>query len=336
MTAMSDYTRKSHTGEAGNKGEFGTHTRSEAEVTLGGHPAILPPVTRNVEVTWYDMELPSSRHRKLVPVEKHGTHTASVRQVAAADAPEAFSRPVRTHTDDGTGIVNYRVIDGELYADADGHRGEPWASADDLITEWTRRANGDQWDQKSEQDVKDGIDRHTADIVVIDGVTWAKTAEPVYSISTFGFGGNHGGTGLFIQKAPDTEEGAAASSYFPANQYDEAVQHAIDIATSRGDTESLESLRNVPRIDVTGAFTPGSTWRQAPRFEYTPAYRSEDFHAGFTQLRAGIESVPGAVITEDDGAGGTTRRVNWSLLTDGHKSAYKSYLERAAEEGILL
>ncbi|MGW8431444.1 hypothetical protein ACWGJ9_10170 [Curtobacterium citreum] len=329
------YTRKSHTGEAGNKGEFGTHTRSEAEVTLGA-PASLPPVTRDVEVTWYDMELPSSRHRKMVPVEKHGVHTATVRQVAEADAPPAFSRPVRYASEDGAGTVNYRVVDGELYADADSHRGEPWASTDELITEWTRRANGDQWDQKSEQDVKDGIDRHTANIVVIDGMTWAKTAEPVYSITTFGLGGNHGGTGLFIQSAPNTEDSAASPSYFPADQYDEAVQHAIDIATRRGDTKSIESLQNTPRIDVTGAFTPGSTWRQAPRFECTPSYRSEDFHAGFAGLRAGIESVPGAVVTEDDGAGGVTKRVDWTKLADAHQSAYKEYLERAAKEGILL
>ncbi|WIE81081.1 hypothetical protein [Curtobacterium sp. MCSS17_016] len=332
MTGMSDqYTRKSHTGEAGNKGEFGTHARSEADITLGG--GNLPPITRDVHITWHSMELPSSRHRKLVPVEKHGVHTVTVRHVAPEDAPTAFSRPSRRS--DG-GDVNYRVIDGELYADADGYRGEPWSPADLLIDDWTRDASGDQWNQRSEEDVKSSIDERASGIIVIDGKTWAKAPEPVYSITTFGFGGNHGGTGLSIQSAPDTTDEAAGRSYFPADQYDEAVEYAVGVATRRGDTESLESLRNAPRIDVTGAFTPGSTWQQAPRFDYDHAYRTEDFHTGFTQLRNGIESVPGAVITEDDGAGGSRRRVDWSKLTDDHKSAYKSYLDRAAEDGILL
>ncbi|WIB65434.1 hypothetical protein [Curtobacterium sp. MCBD17_040] len=336
---MSTPAHKGQVGEPGHAGHF-AHTRHDHDesvtLSLGAQPGRvdLAPLTREVDVAWYDQELPSKRHRKTVAVEKRGTVTVSIRRIAVEDAPAAFSRPLGPESD--AAVINYRVVDGQLYSDADDRRGEPWSAVNDLIDDWANQSQADQWHHKTESEVKASIEERAERVVVIDDKTWGKAKEPVYGITTFGPGG--GGTSIFIETAPTTQHEAADPSYFPADQYDEAVAYAVETATRRGDTQSLGRLQAAPRIEVTGAFQPGTTWNPAPRFEFQYAWENHarGFAASFAQLRNGIASVPGAVVVEPDGNGGTQRRVDWTTVTAEHKSAYKSYLDRAAEEGILL
>ena len=70
--------------------------------------------------------------------------------------------------------------------------------------------------------------------LLVDGNLYVKTSVPFYSITTFGLGMNHGGTGLFVHYNPKYRK-----KEFDALHGKEAVQKATEIALRRGDTESV-------------------------------------------------------------------------------------------------
>ena len=65
------------------------------------------------------------------------------------------------------------------------------------------------------------------------------TSVPFYTISTFGLGSNHGGTGLFVSydKWKHKE--------FDALHGKEAVEKATKIALGRGDTDSVKNFHEM-------------------------------------------------------------------------------------------
>jgi len=65
-----------------------------------------------------------------------------------------------------------------------------------------------------------------------------ETAEPVYSVTTFGLGNNHGGTALFIVNY------SSDTTSFNALELDLALKYAKHIATQRGDTKSIVNRTN--------------------------------------------------------------------------------------------
>lgn len=90
---------------------------------------------------------------------------------------------------------------------------------------------------------------YLADYLVIDGELWKVRGEPMYCIYTFGLGHNHGGTSLSI----DTHynENISWERYFNALHRDDAINEAVRIAKARGDTDSVDFLKNPTyRIDV--------------------------------------------------------------------------------------
>ena len=86
------------------------------------------------------------------------------------------------------------------------------------------------------------IQKEVENLVFCDGCFWKNCREPMYLVLTFGLGHNHGGTGFFVE---DYYNGNIShQNYFTALQREEAIQYALDVATRRGDTNSLNKLRN--------------------------------------------------------------------------------------------
>jgi len=299
MTGMSDqYTRKSLTGEAGNKGEFGTHHRSEADVTLGA-PAGLPPVTREVPVTWWVMELPTPRSRKKRPVLHEGTHPVHVRQVAAEDAPPSFEHPT-TH-----GLTRtVRVIDGDLYENvpyvgADGH-----GDADQVFAVAGRGAEGTRFNESVEplDSVTRRMDEKADDYVIIDGQAWKRTGEPVYVVEEPNL--KHATVHITVQPAP-ADAYRASDKFYPASRLEDAKRHARALARQTAETDAFAAaIDSTPVIDFDDdVYQPGSSWKPSPRREYT---RPEDttpetLAAAYKQFVAALADVPTATRVRSDG-----------------------------------
>lgn len=342
MYGMTDnYVRKGQTGEPTNNiAHFGTHKRTADDITLAATAtAVLEPIVREVPVSWYEMELPSSRHRKFVPVEKTGSHLIEIRQVPVEDAPEAFERryEVGYGDDKRTVVQTYRVIDGELFTNVDRWNERGFEDADEIARKAAAFGRGSSYQPETKDELTGKMDALARSYVIIDGQTWARTAEPVYKVMTFGLGSNHGGTSLSIDDAPDPQYGIADESLFPADRYNDALEHALNVAENRGDDKSIDRIKSTEPITVIGgAFHPGSTWLPAPRIEYTrPYHLNEDtYQQDLEKFRDGIFQIPGAVTTEPDGRGGMRRRLDYTKMSDRQVSDYKDYLKFAADNGL--
>lgn len=81
--------------------------------------------------------------------------------------------------------------------------------------------------------------------LIVDGQVWVEAGELVYVVMTFGLGHNHGGTGLMVDEiyGDATNSNIKRSAYWSAHQFNEAHAQAVEVATRRGDTESI------PRFD---------------------------------------------------------------------------------------
>lgn len=66
--------------------------------------------------------------------------------------------------------------------------------------------------------------------ILVNGELYEICGEPQYTITTFGLGGNHGGTGMFC---------SYGNGEFNALQGAEAVAYANKVASGRGDTEDV-------------------------------------------------------------------------------------------------
>jgi hypothetical protein len=83
-------------------------------------------------------------------------------------------------------------------------------------------------------------------ILIIDGQVWKSAEEPHYTIMTMGLGGNHGGTYLELSFFDRGMTGRR----FPVTEYDHAVESAIEFAQKRQDTNSIQMIRNTPKVTV--------------------------------------------------------------------------------------
>lgn len=85
------------------------------------------------------------------------------------------------------------------------------------------------------------IQKEVDNLVFCDGRFWEVCPEPMYLVRTFGLGHNHGGTDFFVEDCYNNN--ISHRNYFTALQREEAIQYALDVATRRGDTNSLDNLR---------------------------------------------------------------------------------------------
>lgn len=84
--------------------------------------------------------------------------------------------------------------------------------------------------------------QHAEQYLLIDGELYRPCGEPMYNITTFGLGHNHGGTGFFVEYHYNPN--IPNRNYFNALQRKEAIDYAVQVAQNRGDTESVPHLLN--------------------------------------------------------------------------------------------
>lgn len=84
--------------------------------------------------------------------------------------------------------------------------------------------------------------------LIADGMLYEQANEPMYTIFTFGLGNNHASTALMIEDSYNPN--IPSSRYFAANQREEAIAKAKEIALARGDTESIQDIEDALTIHV--------------------------------------------------------------------------------------
>ena len=77
---------------------------------------------------------------------------------------------------------------------------------------------------------------------------WIECGEPMYMYNLFGLGHNHGGTGMFIEQAYNSN--IPKTHYFNALHREDAVKAAIEAAMRRGDDQSVDGIRACETIEV--------------------------------------------------------------------------------------
>lgn len=196
---------------------------------------------------------PTSRCRKLRYKEQEEYACVEVREISKTELKPAFD----------TGITLY-FYDNKLWREASerdihcGNPDKPMTALEALIfagvtySTYFGNCEGYPFDESKREQRDDVFARAKRDMneyLIVDGVLFTTTSEPMYCIHTFGLGRNHAeiGTTLSIvlgQYNPNISK----ERYFNALEYDEAINKALDIALTRGDTDSFEYIKDTSRI----------------------------------------------------------------------------------------
>lgn len=113
---------------------------------------------------------------------------------------------------------------------------------------------GEDFTEKSivkESDVekcKETISSRAENYVIFDGKVWETCGEPMYNVTTFGLGHNHGGTGFFIQY--DYNPNISNKNYFNVLEREKAIAYGKQVALNRGDTNSIDGMGERDIIEV--------------------------------------------------------------------------------------
>lgn len=199
--------------------------------------------TLNIKGAYTRLEVPP-RCRKPRPVTHAAQVQVEVRAVTAAEAPVAFR--VNDWSEDENEI---RTFAGRLFAPyrPTARQDEPTRPGDESFpqnVDFTRTYYGAELD--SEEAFKRAIEDFYASFLIIDGIVWEEVSEPFYVVTTFGMGNNHGGTALMVN--------GNGGTVFRADEFDEALAHAIETAEDRGDTKNVHNFKTDPEqyraIDV--------------------------------------------------------------------------------------
>ena len=204
------------------------------------------------------------RCRKPRQVQETFKHTLAIPSVTSVDAPTValvpndrglFGAP-------GGGEAEIRSFDGKLWTveteTRDCTSPAALAGSDLFPADVTLDFHLEDADEAAEH-----FTSRYQDYLIVDGVVWRQTAEPVYSVETLGWGGNHGGTYMDIEVLVP---GKREDRTFTLVDYDAAVAGALAIATDNGDDQSFERIRRTPGatiLDPSAFRVPGDAVRIA-------------------------------------------------------------------------
>lgn len=358
--ALSDAAKANLEQNRRDNGEFGEHLHTAPEFGIAD-PTTQESIETDAAVAFIHSGVIPPRARKPRDIRDKVTVRATMKTVSIEDAPVGLTvRHKRDRIDDATGeyveyeaVDEYRVVDGVLMEmmKTSVHRGD---AVPVLATEeFVRGVASSDYAYENEypayqsvESIQEDLERKTDEKMdgyrIVDGVVWRKAAEPVYQFQTFGLGRNHGGSSLSIGSAHANErDGFQPESTFRADDYEAAVAYAVAHATERGDTNSLDHIRNTPRIEVSAAWSPDPDVKFAPRLTYTEPYRiekdwtrgpnvpssREELDDAWGVFRDQLLSVPGAVIEVPSPWGGVTRTINPSALSEKQASDYREYMD---------
>lgn len=199
--------------------------------------------TRIVSGEWTDPAYIPPRCRKPRSKTYQASTEVTIETVTPGDAPMAFTVtencppmtvPVRSHDDS-----LYRPLMLRARHTLNGTDDRHLTPHDSEWDGWSHRSYEENTNEAAW--ASDAHKHYDGLYLIIEGHVWVRCHEPRFYMTTFGFGGGHGGTGLFTEWY---DRGAgAADCYFRADQFREAQTAAIALATGRDDTDSAASIQ---------------------------------------------------------------------------------------------
>lgn len=183
------------------------------------------------------------RCRKPRSEQQHRKACVSIREVSKDSVTPAFR--VKEYDHEELTVVSYK---GNLYRPVhdrqnrdENRRDVPlWGKVnlENVSWEWRLREYKGQYLTYDEHLAL--VKKNAKKYIIIDGCLHEKCYEPYYSVTTFGLGRNHGGTGFFVHWANPIQRKLYGWS---AIDHQAAIEGAVRIALNRGDTESEEYIR---------------------------------------------------------------------------------------------
>lgn len=173
---------------------------------------------------------------------KGGYHSSEFERTEYVKKYEPEEAPVAVVFDDGR---EYRSVDGKIFALWTDRDKEPML-ADEYQPE-TIPVHVPH-DVPHGTDLSAYVDNRVTEenLIIVGDEMWRRTGEPGYVVRTYGFGSNHGGTGLHIE-AIDGGEG----NRYRLDEFEQARDYAIEVAADRGDTESVARFEKMkPMAEV--------------------------------------------------------------------------------------
>lgn len=195
--------------------------------------------------TWikYEEAYIPPRCRKERYREKEEYIYPELKEIRLSDCKLAFE----DNSFEGKGKIYYyngklwaKTLKREVCGDA-----ERFSSALDAFSYWKEHSSNFfyfSWDREkgvntSRLAVVRRVNKAFKNYLLIDGALYGICSEPMYKISTFGLGHNHGGTSLFVTY--NYNPNISHKAYFSALKGKEAVECANLTAAARGDTNDL-------------------------------------------------------------------------------------------------
>lgn len=230
----------------------------------------------NIEFWNMEKYLPTKRCRNLKQRYVENNMNVDIKELAETDFPVAFIihdyqsvyENAKSYDDfDGNGEYKMfseemRTYNGKLFKPVRISHGtaistnfEPLDYIKQRIQDYAPYwKGGEDFTEKSivkESDVekcKDTISSRAENYVIFDGKVWETCGEPMYNVTTFGLGHNHGGTGFFIQY--DYNPNISNKNYFNALEREKAIAYGKQVALNRGDTNSIDGMGERDIIEV--------------------------------------------------------------------------------------
>ena len=211
----------------------------------------------NVKFEYIEKYLPTPRCRKYRTREVKGTCTVTVREAPIGKLVPAFG--VEQYIWGEVPSIENDVIfsnEGSLWKLSRANRyyaDKSWYDLAPCTSEFlARQLEPNRYEihdfNTDTERIKAYIQSQADRFLICDGKLYEETTEPMYVIMTFGLGYNHGGSALMIEDYYNPN--IPSSRYYAANQREEAIAKAKEIAQNRGDTESIHSIETAHLIHV--------------------------------------------------------------------------------------
>lgn len=165
----------------------------------------------------------------------------SIPEITADKAQVAFI--VSEHGNEKRKVVYYR---GRLYRQCQDRRKDELANGPLFVNQkvgqmtWQWRFECYTHSYGPKEDYLHYVRTRAKRWLIVDGDVYEKCCEPFYSVTTFGLGRNHGGTGFFVEWANPVARKLRGWSALDTHA---AIEGAVRIALARGDTESEAYIR---------------------------------------------------------------------------------------------
>ncbi len=102
--------------------------------------------------------------------------------------------------------------------------------------------NDCRYTKKTRESALKDLHQSLEKFLIVEGEVWQATGEPRYCIYTFGLGHNHASTSISVNYGYNSN--ISHKRYFNALQREKAIAEAVRIALARGDTNSVDGIRN--------------------------------------------------------------------------------------------